>query len=72
MLVKEKPDNLTLVVVRGYDGTAKTTHLENTSIDVLTAADDLLVDMDDNFGFNATTTFYTDGRTYSPTQQEDV
>jgi len=72
MLVKEKPDNLTLVVSRGYDGTAKTTHLENTSIDVLTAADDLLVDMDDNFGFNETTTFYTDGRTYSPTQQADV
>jgi len=72
MLVKEKPDNLTLVVARGYDGTDKVTHLENTSIDVLTAADDLLVDMDDNFGFNETTTFYTDGRTYSPTQQEDV
>jgi len=72
MMIKEKPDNLTLVVTRGYDGTAKVTHLENTSIDVLSAADDALVDIDDNFGFNETTAFYTDGRTYSPTQQSDV
>ena len=72
MQIKEIPDSLTLVVSRGYDGTAKATHLENTSIDVLSAADDSLVDIDDNFGFNETTIFYTDGRSYSPTQRMDV
>ncbi len=72
MQIKEIPDALTLVVSRGYDGTAKATHLENTSIDVLSAADDSLVDIDDNFGFNETTIFYTDGRSYSPTQRMDV
>ena len=29
-------------------------------------------EFDDNFGFNETTAFYTDGRVYSPTQRNDV
>ena len=72
MKITEIPDALTLVVDRGVDGTTKATHIENIFINVLSAADDSLVDIDDNFGFNETTAFYTDGRVYSPTQRNDV
>ena len=72
MKITEIPDALTLVVDRGADGTNKETHIENIFINILSAADDSLVDIDDNFGFNETTAFYTDGRVYSPTQRNDV
>jgi len=39
---------------------------------VVNEADDALLTADDDFGFNETTTFYSDSRTYSPTQQTDI
>jgi len=39
---------------------------------VINEADDALLTADDDFGFNETTTFFTDSKTYSPTQQTDV
>ena len=49
MKVTEIVDGTTITVKRGYDGSTVTTHLENTSIDVLTPADDNLIDIDDDF-----------------------
>ena len=39
---------------------------------VINEADDALLGPDDDFGFNETTTFFSDSRTYSPTQQTDI
>ena len=39
---------------------------------VVNAADDALLGPDDDFGFNETTTFFSDSKTYSPTQQTDI
>ena len=39
---------------------------------VVDAADDALLTADDDFGFNETTTFFSDSKTYSPTQKIDV
>ena len=39
---------------------------------VINAADDALLGPDDDFGFNETTTFFSDSKTYSPTQQTDI
>ena len=39
---------------------------------VVNAADDALLGPDDDFGFNETTTFFSDSKTYSPTQQKDI
>ena len=51
MKIKEIVDANTIVVFRGYESVA-TTHVTGASIDVLTAADDALVEPDDDFGFN--------------------
>jgi len=39
---------------------------------VVNEADDALLTADDDFGFNETTTFFSDSRTYSPTQKTDI
>ena len=72
MKIRSKPDNGSLTVTRGWDKTTATSHLENTSIDVLSTADDILVEPDDDFGFNGTITDYTDSGSYSPTRQTDI
>ena len=71
MKIKEIVDANTIVVNRGYQSIAAT-HIENASIDVLTAADDALVEPDDDFGFNGMLEQFSDSRSYSPTQQKDI
>jgi len=71
MYVKEKPNATQLYVERGYESTAITEHLVNASIDKLTAADDNLIEPDDDFGFNESFTFLSDSKDYSPTRKID-
>ena len=71
MKIKEIIDANTITVFRGYQSSA-TTHIENTAINVLTAADDLLVEPDDDFGFNGVIEQFGDARSFSPTQQKDI
>jgi len=71
MKIKEIVDANTIIVFRGYESIA-TTHIKGTSIDVLTAADDALIEPDDDFGFNGVIEVFDDSRTYSPTQQKDI
>ena len=71
MKIKEIVDANTIIVFRGYESIA-TTHTKGTSIDVLTAADDALIEPDDDFGFNGVIEVFNDSRTYSPTQQKDI
>ena len=71
MKIKEIVDANTIVVYRGYESVAAT-HIENASIDVLTAADDALIEPDDDFGFNGVIEVFNDSKTYSPTQQRDI
>lgn len=72
MKVVEVIDGTTITVKRGYEGSTITTHLENTSIDTLTASDDVLVDVDDDFGFNENLYSFTDSRDYSPSRSIDI
>jgi len=61
-----------IVVQRGYEGTTAATHVDNSFINVLTAADNLLIEPDDDFGFNENFTYFSDSRTYSPTRGIDI
>ena len=71
MKIKEIVDANTIVVNRGYE-TVAATHIAGASIDALTEADDLLVEPDDDFGFNGVIEVFNDSKTYSPTQQKDI
>jgi len=48
-------------VIRGYDDTAVAEHEHGTTVNVLNAADDVLIEPGDDFGFNETSSFFTDG-----------
>ena len=71
MKIKEIVDANTIVVIRGYQSIAAS-HISPASIDVLTTADDALVEPDDDFGFNGSLDVFQDARTFSPTQQKDI
>ncbi len=72
MKIKTIPDATTIIVHRGYDGSNAVNHLENSVINLLTTADDILVEPDDDFGFNGLIEDFTDSMTYSEPQQTDV
>ena len=57
-----------ITVFRGYDDTIAAKHEHNASIGVLNTVDDAQVEFGDDFGFNETVSFFTDGKKYSPSQ----
>ena len=61
-----------LKVLRGEDGTTATEHVSGSTIDLIDTADDALIEVGDDFGFNETTSFFQDFKQYSPSQNEDV
>lgn len=66
-------DTNTQTAKREVRYTATPKALEDKNNDgVINEADDALLTADDDFGFNETTTFFSDSRTYSPTQQTDI
>ena len=65
-------DGNNLVVLRGEDGTSAAEHIEGSTIDLIDTADDALIEMGDDFGFNETTSFFQDMKIYSPSQDADV
>ena len=57
----EKISGQNVNVIRGYDNTAIAEHEHGATINVLNAADDALIEFGDDFGFNETSSFFTDG-----------
>ena len=72
MYVEAIPSSTQLYVERGYDSTVKATHLKDAVINLLTTADDALIEPDDDFGFNESFEYLGDSKAYSPTRQIDV
>ena len=71
MKIKEIDGN-NLVVLRGQEGTSAQEHVNGSTVDLINTADDALIEMGDDFGFNETTSFFQDFREYSPSQNKDV
>ena len=65
-------DGNNVVVLRGEDGTSAAEHVEGSTVDLIDTADNALIEIGDDFGFNETTSFYQDFREYSPSQNKDV
>jgi hypothetical protein len=71
MYIKNISGNI-LTVLRGQDNTTIISHSEGDSIDVITTADNELVEMDDDFGFSESRFDFGDGKVYSTTKGIDV
>lgn len=72
MYVESLPTSTQLYVERGYDSTTAVAHLKDATINLLTTADDALVEPDDDFGFNESFTYFGDAKNYSATRQTDI
>ena len=72
MKIQSVEDATTIIVWRGFDSTVPAEHVSGSTINLLTEADDKLIDPDDDFGFNEFMTEFDDGLIYSPTKQQDV
>ena len=71
MFIREIAGNV-IKVNRGENGTIATTHEALDYVNAINAADDELIDLDDDFGFNESTFNFNDGKIYSTTKQTDV
>ena len=60
-----------LKVLRAQDGTSAQEHVDGATVDLVDGADDALVELGDDFGFNETTSFFQDAKTYNPTTGQD-
>jgi hypothetical protein len=65
-------DGNTLKVLRGQDNTIATPHSINSSVDVINATDNNLIEPDDDFGFSESRFDFGDGKIYSTTKGVDV
>ena len=72
MRVNQIVDATTVGVDRAIDNTVAVIHGSGSTVNKLTAADDVLVDPDDSFGFNETSSYFADSSSYSPTRQTDI
>jgi hypothetical protein len=68
----ESKDGNKLVVTRGYENSNIEGHVTGTPINLVTEADDDLINYGDDFGFNEETTFFQDFKEYSPSQNVDL
>jgi len=61
-----------ITVFRGHDNTVAAKHEHNASIGVLSAADNASIEFGDDFGFDEMTSFFSDGKEFSPSQGIDI
>jgi hypothetical protein len=68
----EEIDGTNVIVSRGQYGSSIQEHYAGDKVDRITIADDALIDIDDDFGFNETRTFFQDFKSFSSSQGSDV
>ena len=65
-------DGNTIKVKRGVEGTGPQEHYTGDRVNAITTSDDALIPLGDDFGFNETTSFFSDFKTYNPVTGEDI
>jgi hypothetical protein len=65
-------DGANLIVQRAMDKTEALEHPLGSYINVITTADNALIEVGDDFGFNETLSFFEDFREYSPSREQDI
>jgi len=61
-----------VTVFRAHDNTIAAKHEHNASIGVLSAADNAAIEYGDDFGFDEMSSFFSDGKEFSPSQGIDI
>jgi hypothetical protein len=61
-----------LTVKRSQDNTTESEHVRGSAVKTITTADDALIEIGDDFGFNETTSFFQDFKEFSPSLNADI
>ena len=61
-----------VTVYRAYDNTIAAKHEHNANIGVLSATDNASIEFGDDFGFDEMSSFFSDGKEFSPSQGIDI
>ena len=61
-----------ITVYRAYDNTIAAKHEHNANIGVLSATDNASIEFGDDFGFDEMSSFFSDGKEFSPSQGIDI
>ena len=61
-----------VTVFRGHDNTIAAKHEHNSAIGVLSATDNASIEFGDDFGFDEMSSFFSDGKEFSPSQGIDI
>ena len=61
-----------ITVYRAYDNTIAAKHEHGTGIGVLSATDNASIEFGDDFGFDEMSSFFSDGKEFSPSQGIDI
>ena len=61
-----------VTVFRAHDNTVAAKHEHGTSIGVLSATDNASIEFGDDFGFDEMSSFFSDGKEFSPSQGIDI
>ena len=61
-----------ITVYRAYDNTIAAKHEHNAAIGVLSAVENASIEFGDDFGFDEMSSFFSDGKTFSPSQGIDI
>ena len=61
-----------ITVYRAYDNTIAAKHEHNAAIGVLSAVDNASIEFGDDFGFDEMSSFFSDGKDFSPSQGVDI
>ena len=60
-----------LTVARAQDNTTAENHVRGSESKLITEADNALIEIGDDFGFNETVSFFQDFKEFSPSQNSD-
>jgi len=61
-----------VTVYRAYDNTIAAKHEHNATIGVLSTTDNASIEFGDDFGFDEMSSFFSDGKEFSPSQGIDI
>ena len=61
-----------VTVFRGHDNTIAAKHDHGASIGVLSTTDNASIEFGDDFGFDEMSSFFSDGKEFSPSQGIDI
>ena len=61
-----------VTVFRAHDNTVASKHEHNATIGVLSATDNAAIEFGDDFGFDEMSSFFSDGKEFSPSQGIDI